>query len=115
MIIDDKLMKYVIFKKRTEKEVRQKCQKLQYTEDYIDEVIEYLMGNSYINDKVYVEKYIQNIMRLKTSSIFEMKMDLLRRGVEEDYIEDYISKNLEDLEDFEIGHEYNKLINFEAD
>ena len=101
MIIDDKLMKYFIFKKRTEKEVRQKCQKLQYTEDYIDEVIEYLMGNSYINDKVYVEKYIQNIMRLKTSSIFEMKMDLLRRGVEEDYIEDYISKNLEDLEDFE--------------
>ena len=25
MIIDDKLMKYVIFKRRTEKEVRQKC------------------------------------------------------------------------------------------
>lgn len=101
MIIDDKLMKYVIFKKRTEKEVRQKCQKLQYTDEYIDEVIEYLSENNYINDKVYVEKYIQNVMRLKTSSIFEMKIDLLRRGVDEDYIENYINKNSEELESFE--------------
>ena len=101
MIIDDKVMKYVIFKKRTEKEVRQKCQKLQYTDEYIDEIIEYLSENNYINDKVYVEKYIQNVMRLKTSSIFEMKIDLLRRGVDEDYIENYINKNCEELEEFE--------------
>lgn len=101
MIIDDKLMKYVIFKKRTEKEVRQKCQKLQYTEEYTDDVIEYLIENNYINDKVYVEKYIQNVIRLKNSSIFEMKMDLLRRGVSEDYIDNYISENFEELMEFE--------------
>ncbi len=101
MIIDDKLMKYVIFKKRTEKEVRQKCQKLQYTEEYTDDVIEYLIENNYINDKVYVEKYIQNVIRLKNSSIFEMKMDLLRRGVSEDYVDNYISENFEELMEFE--------------
>lgn len=101
MIIDDKLMKYVIFKKRTEKEVRQKCQKLQYTETYIDEIIEYLTENNYINDKIYVEKYIQNTIRLKTSSIYEMKMDLLRRGVDEYYIEEYMNKNLIYLEEYE--------------
>ena len=101
MIIDDKVMKYVIFKKRTEKEVRQKCQKLQYTDEYIDEIIEYLSENDYINDKIYVGKYIQYVMRLKTSSIFEMKIDLLRRGVDEDYIDDYINKNIEELEEFE--------------
>lgn len=101
MIVDDKLMKYVIFKKRTEKEVRQKCQKLQYTEEYIEEVIEYLTGNNYINDKIYVEKYIQNTIRLKTSSIYEMKIDLLRRGVDEDYIEEYINENNIELEEYE--------------
>ncbi len=101
MIVDDKLMKYVIFKKRTEKEVRQKCQKLQYTEEYIEEIIEYLSENDYINNKKYVEKYIQNTMRLKTASIYEIKIDLLRRGVEEEYIEDYIYKNIEELEEYE--------------
>ena len=65
------------------------------------EIIEYLAENNYINDKVYVEKYIQNVMRLKNSSVFEMKMDLLRRGIDEDYIENYISKNYEELEEFE--------------
>jgi regulatory protein len=101
MIVDDKLMKYVIFKKRTEKEVRQKCQKLQYTEEYIEEIIEYLTENNYINDKVYVEKYIQNTIRLKTSSIYEMKIDLLRRGIDEYYIEDYINQNNIELEEYE--------------
>lgn len=101
MIVDDKLMKYVIFKRRTEKEVRQKCQKLQYTDEYVEEIIEYLSENNYINDKLYVEKYIQNTIRLKTSSIYEMKIDLLRRGVDEDYIEEYINKRIEELEEYE--------------
>ena len=101
MIVDDKIMKYVIFKRRTEKEVRQKCQKLQYTEEYIEEIIDYLTENNYINDKIYVEKYIQNTMRLKTSSIYEIKIDLLRRGVDESYIENYINKNIIEIEEYE--------------
>ncbi|MBQ8300040.1 MAG: RecX family transcriptional regulator [Clostridia bacterium] len=101
MIIDDKLMKYVIFKKRTEKEVRQKCEKLEYTSEYIEEIIDYLTQNAYIDDKKYVEKYIQNIMRLKKASIFEIKMDLIKRGVLEDYIDEYINNNRDELEEFE--------------
>ena len=101
MIVDDKIMKYVIFKRRTEKEVRQKCQKLQYTEEYIEEIIDYLTENNYINDKIYVEKYIQNTMRLKTSSIYEIKIDLLRRGVDESHIENYINKNIIEIEEYE--------------
>ena len=102
MIIDDKLMKYVVFKKRTEEEVRQKCKRLEYTEDYIDEIIEYLTENEYINDKIYVEKYINSLMKLKKASIYEIKIDLLRRGVNEKYIEDYIGNNQEILIDFEL-------------
>lgn len=101
MIVDDKLMKYVIFKRRTEREVRQKCQKLQYTEEYMEEIIEYLKENNYINDKVYVEKYIQNTIRLKNASIYEIKIDLLRRGIDEENIEDYINKNDMELEEYE--------------
>lgn len=101
MIVDDKLMKYVIFKRRTEREVRQKCQKLQYTEEYMEEIIEYLKENNYVNDKVYVEKYIQNTIRLKNASIYEIKIDLLRRGIDEEYIEDYINKNDMELEEYE--------------
>ncbi len=101
MIIDDKLMKYVVFKRRTEKEVRQKCERLEYTEEYIDEVIEYLSENKYIDDVIYVEKHIKNIMALKNSSVYEMRVDLLKRGVPQEYIDAYMNTHMEELNDFE--------------
>lgn len=101
MIIDDKLMRYVVFKKRTEMEIRQKCKRLEYNEEYIEEIIQYLSENEYIDDVKYVEKYINNILKLKKSSIFEMKMDLLRRGIKENYIDDYVESHQEELEKFE--------------
>lgn len=101
MIIDDKLMKYVVFKKRTEMEIRQKCKRLEYTDEYIEDIIQYLTENEYINDSRYVERYINNVLKLKKSSIFEMKMDLLRRGVKEEYIDSYIESHQTELEEFE--------------
>lgn len=99
MILDNKVMKYVLFKKRTEKEVRQKCKQLDYTEDYTDEVIDYLKEGEYINDEIYVQKYIQNVIKLKKCSVFEIKMDLIRRGVDDDLIEKYIDDVLYEYEE----------------
>lgn len=91
MILDDKFMKYVVFKKRTESEVRQKCKMLNYEEEQIEEIIEYLKENSYIDDEIYVDKYIKNVMKLKKCSINEIKIDLIRRGVDENLIEKYLT------------------------
>lgn len=99
MILDDKLMKYVLFKRRTTKEVREKCKLLGFTEEYINEVIEYLEENGYLDDERYVMKYILNIIKLKKKSIQEIRFDLMRRGIEERIIEKYIT---EDLRKFEI-------------
>ncbi|MBQ6860147.1 MAG: RecX family transcriptional regulator [Clostridia bacterium] len=101
MIIDDKLMKYVLFKKRTEKEVRQKCDRLEYTKEYTDEIIDYLIENRYIDDVLYVEKHIKNIMMLKISSVYEIRMDLLKRGIPQEYIDSYMNTHIEELNDFE--------------
>ena len=99
MILEDKFMKYVVFKKRTENEVRNKCKTLKYDEENIDEIIEYFKENDYINDEKYVERYIQNVMRLKNSSINEIKIDLLRRGIDDSLIEKNITEELEEYEE----------------
>ena len=91
MIVDNKLMKYVLFKKRTFEEVRLKCKQLNYTDEYSEEILDYLEEAGYINDDIYVQKYIQNVIKLKKSSAWEIKMDLLRRGINEDIIEKYIT------------------------
>lgn len=90
MIIEDKIMKYVLFKKRTEKEVRKKCVMLNYEENYIDEAIEYLKEAGYINDSIYIQKYLNDIMKLKHMSIAQIRMDLMQRGIDSDLIESCI-------------------------
>ncbi len=98
MIIEDKLMKYVLFKKRTENEIRQKCKTLNYEENYIEEILEHLKECKYIDDDCYVDKYIKNVMKLKQVSINEIKIDLLRRGISKDLIEKHITEELEEYE-----------------
>ena len=101
MIIDDKIMKYVLFKKRTENEVRKKCTMLNYEESYIDEVIEYLKEAGYINDKIYIQKYINDITKLKHMSIAQIRMDLIQRGVDSDLIENCINDEMINQFEFE--------------
>jgi len=90
MIIDDKLMNYVLYKMRTESEVRQKCKILKLDEEYVEEAVEYLKEANYINDEIYAKKYIENIMRLKHCSQNEIKIDLLKRGIDQNTIENYL-------------------------
>lgn len=94
MILDDKLMKFVLFKKRTVHEVREKCKLLGFTEDYIEEIIAYLEENEYLDDEKYTMKYILNIIKLKKKSIQEIRFDLIRRGINEQIIEKYITEEL---------------------
>ena len=99
MIVNDKIMNYVLYKMRTVKEVRQKCQKLQLEEDYTDEVIDYLIEAGYLDDKRYANKYVQNVLRLKKCSKEEIRIDLMRRGIDGDIIDNAI--DIPELSEFE--------------
>ncbi len=94
MIIDDKLMKYVLFQKRTVQEVKNKCLTLNYDDEYIEEIIDYLIENGYLNDELYVMKYISSAVKLKKKSIQELRFDLLRRGINDELIKKYITSEL---------------------
>ncbi len=89
MIIDDKLMNYVLYKMRTIEEVRRKAHMLKLQDEYIDEAIDYLIEAGYLNDENYCKKYVENVMRLQKSSRNEIKIDLLKKGVNEDIIDEY--------------------------
>ncbi len=100
MIVDDKIMNYVLFKMRTISEVRKKCQRLNLEESYIDDVIEYLIDAGYLDDKKYADKYVQNVFRLKNASRNEIKIDLMRKGVNSDIIDNAV--DTEEAYDFEV-------------
>ncbi len=95
-----KILKYILYKKRTEQEIRTKF-KATVQEDMLEEIIQYLKDAKYIDDKQYIEKTINNFKLLKNLSIKELKYKLLSKGISADDIEDYIYENKEELEEYE--------------
>lgn len=96
-----KLLKYILFKKRTEHEVITKFSKT-IQEDLLEDVIEYLKETRYIDDTDYVERAINNFKVLKNMSIKEINYKLLNKGIKKDDIENYIYENRDELEEYEI-------------
>lgn len=95
-----KVMNYIMYKKRTEYEVRQKFSKT-INEDTLDEIIEYIKDAGYLCDKDYIERAVSEYMALKNISIYEIKNKLYSKGIAKDDIEDYISEHKEELEEYE--------------
>ena len=95
-----KVMKYIVFKKRTENEVRQKFQS-SIEENILEDIIEYIKDAGYINDYEYIEKQVNEYKLLKTLSIKEIKYKLLSKGLSKDLVDDYIQANYDELQEYE--------------
>lgn len=94
-----KVLKYVLYKKRTEAEIKQKFQ--ENAGKMLDNVIEYLKENNYINDYNYIERAVNEFKNLKNMSIKEIKYKLLSKGIAKDIIDNYIYEHREELLEYE--------------
>jgi len=95
-----KILKYVLYKKRTEKEIRQKFEAS--SSEMLDDAIEYLKEAGYISDEDYIERSIKEFMALKNLSVKELVYKLQAKGISKSLIEDYVSNHKEDLVEYEI-------------
>ena len=96
-----RILKYILYKKRSESEVRTKFSG-SIDENLLEDIIEYLKQAKYIDDKEYIRKTVNNFIALKNLSIKELKYKLLAKGLNKNDIEDYIYENKEELEEYEI-------------
>ena len=96
-----KILKYILYKKRTEQEIRKKFSST-VDENMLEDIITYLKEAKYINDKEFIQKTINNFIILKNLSIKEIEYKLLAKGINKNDIEDYIYENREELEQYEI-------------
>lgn len=95
-----KVLKYILYKKRTENEIRTKFSGT-IDENLLEDIIEYLKQAKYIDDKEYIRKTVNNFIALKNLSIKELKYKLLSKGLNKNDIEDYIYDNKDELEEYE--------------
>lgn len=99
--LKEKVLKYILYQKRSEQEIRNKFATV-IEENMLDDIIEYLKEAGYINDKIFIEKTVNNYIALKNLSIKEIQYKLLAKGIKKSDIEDYIYENKDELEKYEI-------------
>lgn len=104
-----KVLKYIIYKKRTEKEIRQKFSKT-IDEDILEDIIDELKENGYIDDLNYIDRAVNEFIALKNLSIREIKYKLFAKGLSNDIIDEYISSNFDELMEYEIKSAKNIII-----
>lgn len=104
-----KVMNYIMYKKRTEKEVKNKFQNT-IQKDILCDIIDYVKEAGYLDDNDYIKRAVLEFMALKNLSIKEIKYKLYAKGVEKEKIEDYFYEHIEELQDYEKKSAYNIFV-----
>ena len=103
-----KIMNYIMYKKRTEYEVKNKFSKT-LEENLLHDIIEYVKEAEYLSDTRYIERAIAEYKALNNLSRKEISYKLYSKGISKNLIEDYFSEHQEELYDYEIQSAKNIL------
>ena len=104
-----KVMNYIMYKKRTEYEVRNKFSKI-LEENLLNDIIEYVKEAGYLGDAAYIDRTLSEFKALNNLSRKEIKYKLYSKGIENDLIEDYFLENSEELYEYELKSAKNIVI-----
>ena len=98
--IRNKMLKYILYKKRSEEDVRNKF--AEEDENIVEDVIEYFKELNYINDNDYIERAIKEFIALKKLSIKEVEYKICSKGINKNLVDDYICNHKENMIQYEI-------------
>lgn len=96
-----KVMNYIMYKKRSEYEVRNKFSQT-IEQEMLNNIIEYLKEAGYINDSKYIKKTIDEFIALKNMSVKEIENKLYCKGINSNLIKDYMYEHKEELDEYEL-------------
>lgn len=85
-------IKYISKRLRSEKEIRKYLENKTVDNYMIDNIIENLKSENYINDYQFTKAYINDKINLTNNGLLKIKHDLLELGIDEDIIEEETKK-----------------------
>ena len=94
---------YISGKLKTKYEVRLKLKENGFAEDVIDEVLDILEKEEYLNDKVYCEIFIEDKKKLNGYGKNRIKSLLIQKGISKNIFEDF-------LDEFEYDEEFDNAL-----
>ena len=94
---------YISGKLKTKYEVRLKLKENDFAEDVIDEVLDILEKEEYLNDRVYCEIFIEDKKKLNGYGKNKIKSLLIQKGISKNIFEDF-------LDEFEYDEEFDNAL-----
>lgn len=96
-------MNYISGKLKTKYEVRLKLKENGFAEDVIDEVLDILEKEEYLNDKIYCEIFIEDKKKLNGYGKNKIKSLLIQKGISKNIFEGF-------LNEFEYDEEFDNAL-----
>lgn len=94
---------YISGKLKTKYEVRLKLKENGFAEEVIDEVLDILEKEEYLNDKIYCEIFIEDKKKLNGYGKNKIKSLLIQKGISKNIFEDF-------LNEFEYDEEFDNAL-----
>ena len=91
---------------RTVEEIREKMARRGYTATVINEVIDNLLQEKYLNDDNYAEVFINSMKNYKTWGRFMMKKKLIEKKLAKELIEQKLSELVSDEDELKSATRY---------
>lgn len=87
---------------RSKKELREILQKKEIPSTYIDNCIDLLTKQGYLNDEIYTQSYIHDKILLSSDGPLKIKKELLNHEISEDVIQKYLINFTKEIEEEKI-------------
>lgn len=85
-------LNYISFKMRSSSEIREYLIKKDASNEIIDNIIHDLYNKNVLNDKLYITSFINDSINLKDIGPLKIKNELIKKGFDENIIDEYLNK-----------------------
>lgn len=105
-LVYDMALKYINIKLRCEREIKEYLKKKNIEEELINNTVEKLKKDGYLDSKLYIKSYIQDKINLNNLGPNKIKKDLMTLGFNANDIDDELNK----IDNDEVYIKLNRLI-----
>ena len=109
-IIIEKIQSYCLYQDRCIKEVKNKLYSFKVSSQLVENIVEYLIDNDYLNEERYTKIFIRGKLRIKKWGRIKLKYELRSKGIDIKIINEHINQiNEEDYIEYFNEFSTNKI------
>ena len=109
-VIIEKIQSYCLYQDRCIKEVKNKLYSFKVSSQLVENIVEYLIDNDYLNEERYTKMFIQGKLRIKKWGRIKLKYELRSKGIDIKIINEHINQiNEEDYIEYFNEFSTNKI------